>query len=204
VAELMQGASLLEAVAVVLALIYLVLAIREISLCWFAAFASSVLSVFVFAAAQLYMQSALQVFYAAMAVYGWLQWTRGIGAHAGSPAQIHTWPLRRHALALCCVILASAAFAWALSRTAQALPAVDSFVTVASVLTTWMVANKLLENWVYWFVIDSISIYLYLSQGLVLYAALFVLYVVLVVIGFRQWHAELRRSQLARPAAMLR
>ena len=67
-AELLQGASLLEAVAVILALIYLVLAIREISVCWFAAFASSVLSIFVFAAAQLYMQSALQVFYAAMAV----------------------------------------------------------------------------------------------------------------------------------------
>jgi len=200
--ELLRGASLLEAIAVVLALIYLVLAIREISLCWFAAFASSVLSIFVFVAAQLYMQSALQVFYAAMAIYGWLQWTRGVGAHAGSPAQIHMWPMRRHLLALCCISLASAAFAWALSYTSQAMPAVDSFVTIASILTTWMVANKLLENWVYWFVIDSISVYLYLSQGLLLYAGLFVLYVVLVVIGFRQWRAEYLRSQVANPAAM--
>ena len=83
------------------------------------------------------------------------------------------------------------------------LPLIDSFVTVAAVLTTWMVANKLLENWVYWFVIDSISIYLYLSQGLLLYAGLFVVYVILVVIGFLQWRAELVRLQAAGPAGAL-
>jgi nicotinamide mononucleotide transporter len=203
VAELLQGVSLLEAIAVVLALIYLVLAIRENSLCWIAAFVSSVLSIFVFAAAQLYMQSALQIFYAAMAVYGWLQWTRGVGTHAGSPVHIHTWPVRAHVLAFCCVGAASAGFAWALSHTSQAMPLLDSFATVASILTTWMVANKLLENWVYWFVIDSISIYLYVSQGLLLYAGLFVVYLVLVVIGFRQWRAELLRAQAESPAPRL-
>jgi nicotinamide mononucleotide transporter len=202
-ASILQSVSPLEATAVVFAVVYLVLAIRQVSLCWHAAFISSVLSIFVFAGAQLYMQSALQIFYAGMAVYGWLQWTRGVGTHAGDPARIHTWPLQRHALALCAVVLVSIGFAWALSYTTQAMPLLDSFVTIASILTTWMVANKLLENWIYWFVIDSISIYLYVSQGLLLYAGLFVVYLILVVIGFQQWRAELRQSLASDPAMEL-
>jgi nicotinamide mononucleotide transporter len=53
-----------------------------------------------------------------------------------------------------------------------------------------MVARKILENWVYWFVIDSLSVYLYLARGLELTAALFMLYLVLIVIGFWQWRKE--------------
>ena len=199
-AALFAGMSPLEAVAVVLAIVYLVLAIRQISFCWVAAFGSAILSIFVFADARLYMQAALQIFYAAMAVYGWLQWTRGIGAHAGAPVHVHVWPLQRHLLALSVVGVVSAVLAWVMSHTSQALPILDSFATVASILTTWMVAQKLLENWIYWFVIDSASIYLYVSQGLLLYAGLFVVYLVLVVIGFRQWRAELVRSRAVSPA----
>ena len=190
-AELFAQISLLEAVAVVFAVAYLVLAIRQNRLCWVAAFIASVLSVFLFIGAQLYMQSALQVFYAAMAIYGWYQWTRG----TTGPAKVHTWPLRMHLLALSGVCVISVLFATVLSSTAQAMPLIDSFVTVAAILTTWMVAHKLLENWIYWFVIDSVSIYLYLSRGLLLYAGLFVVYVILVVVGFRQWHADWRRQR---------
>lgn len=193
-AEVFAGVSLLEAVAVILAVVYLVLAIRQNNWCWLAAFVSSVLSIFVFSAAQLYMQAALQVFYAGMAVYGWWQWTRGSSADHG-PVRVHTWPLQRHLAALAGVTVLSGLFAWALRSTDQAMPLLDSFVTVAAILTTWMVARKLLENWIYWFVIDSISIYLYLARELVLYAGLFVVYLVLVVIGFRQWRADLRLAK---------
>lgn len=184
---------LLELIAVIFAVSYVVLAIRQISLCWIAAFIGSVLSVFVFAEAQLYMQSGLQVFYAGMAVYGWLKWTRG-DSFDSTPAQVHTWPVRNHLVALAGVGVVGGLFAWGLSFTAQAMPLIDATVTVAAILTTWMVARKLLENWIYWFAIDSVSIYLYLSQGLVLYAGLFVVYLVLVVIGYRQWHADMLRQ----------
>lgn len=192
-AELFSQISLLEATAVVFALAYLILAIRLNRLCWIAAFIASVLSTFLFAGAQLYMQSALQVFYAAMAIYGWYRWTRGsAGEH--EPARVHIWPIRNHVVALCGICVASILFAYFLSSTSQAMPLIDSFATVSAILTTWMVAHKLLENWIYWFVIDSVSIYLYLSQGLLLYAGLFVVYLVLVILGFRHWYADWRRQ----------
>jgi nicotinamide mononucleotide transporter len=51
-----------------------------------------------------------------------------------------------------------------------------------------------LENWLYWFVIDSVSVFLYLARGLELTAALFVLYLVLIIIGFRRWWLEWRAA----------
>jgi nicotinamide mononucleotide transporter len=60
-----------------------------------------------------------------------------------------------------------------------------------------MVAKKVLENWIYWFVIDALSIYLYASRGLPLYAALFALYLVLIVIGYRRWLGDYRAQRPA-------
>jgi nicotinamide mononucleotide transporter len=50
-----------------------------------------------------------------------------------------------------------------------------------------MVARKILENWLYWVVIDSASIYLYLDRELYLTALLFLAYIVIAVFGYRQW-----------------
>ena len=74
-----------------------------------------------------------------------------------------------------------------LRRTDAVFPFLDSFTTIAAVVATYMVANKILENWVYWFVIDSISIYLDQARELHVTSLLFVLYLVLIFIGFRRW-----------------
>ncbi|TNE88758.1 MAG: nicotinamide riboside transporter PnuC, partial [Gammaproteobacteria bacterium] len=61
------------------------------------------------------------------------------------------------------------------------------FTTWGSVLTTYMVARKILENWLYWIIVDGVSIYLYLDRALFFTAALFAIYLVLVVIGYFTW-----------------
>ena len=55
------------------------------------------------------------------------------------------------------------------TNTDAAWPFLDSFTTWASVVTTFMVARKILENWIYWIVIDALSILLYAARGLYLY-----------------------------------
>ncbi len=177
--------SVVELVAVLLAIAYLVLAIRQNILCWAAAFFSSLLYLWIFYEARLYMESVLQIFYAAMAVYGWYQWKYGGTEQQG--LRIVTWRPRLHAIAIGGILTLALSIGWALSATAAAFPYLDSFTTVAAVVATYMVARKVLENWAYWFVIDSLSVYLYVSRELYLTAGLFVVYLVLVVIGFRSW-----------------
>ncbi len=184
--DALQAMSLWELTAVVLALIYLVLAIRENIACWFAAIGSTSIYIMLMYQAGLYMESALQVFYIAMAVYGWYSWKHGEGPDHSLP--VSSWPLRRHVAPLVSILFLTLASGFLLSRYSNAaMPYLDSFTTWGAIVTTWMVARKIIQNWHYWFIIDSVSVYLYISRGLWLTALLFVLYLVLIVVGYRQW-----------------
>jgi nicotinamide mononucleotide transporter len=194
-AELRQ-ISPLEAVAVAFGVLYLLLAIRQNIACWYAALLSSVLSIVVMFEARLYQESGLQVFYAAMAVYGWYQWRLKLAGPSRTSRElpIRVWPPRVHVAAIGGTLVASAATGWVFTHTDAAFPYLDSFITVASLVTTYMVAKKILENWIYWLVIDSLSLYVYVMRDLPLYAALIAVYLVLVVVGFMRWQRDWREQ----------
>lgn len=176
----------LETVAVVLSIAYLVLAMKENSLCWYCAFVSTGIYVVIFGDVSLYMESGLNVYYMAMAIYGWYQWQRGGAENQG--VALSVWSARQHVFAIGLIMLATIISGYILTVTTQArLPYIDSFTTWASILTTVMVARKVLENWLYWIVINSVSIFLYLDRELYQTAAMFVLYLVLATIGYFAW-----------------
>jgi nicotinamide mononucleotide transporter len=80
--------------------------------------------------------------------------------------------------------------------TEAALPFMDALTTWGAIITTYMVAKKILENWIYWFVIDSISIYIFLSRDLYLTSFLFFTYLFIIVLGYKSWD-RIRRSEEA-------
>jgi len=186
-----------EVFAVLLGVAYLLLAVRESLWCWYAAFVSTAIFLYLFWNVNLLMESALQVYYLIMAVYGWWQWRRGATENQQFPGglSISSWSLRSHLLAIGAVLLTSVISAALLGKfTNAALPLLDSFTTWGSILTTWMVTRKILENWLYWLVIDSVSIYLYLDRGLYLTAILFMAYLVIVLFGYRKWLRHYRET----------
>ena len=187
----------LEAASVLFSVLYLVLAIRESLWCWPAAFLSSVLTLAVVLGVRLYSEVVLNVYYAAMAVYGWYQWQYGGRTRGAAQLPISIWPLKMHALAIGGSLALSAAVGLLMSRYTQAaFPYLDAFVTVFSVVTTYLVARKILENWLYWLVVDSLALYVYWQRELYFFVALFALYLVLVVIGLARWHRDWR-AQIA-------
>ncbi|MFK7865353.1 MAG: nicotinamide riboside transporter PnuC [Pseudohongiellaceae bacterium] len=186
IAEQFQQNTLLELIAVVFAILYLVLAVKENILCWAAAAVSTLLFLFIFWEVKLYMESGLQVYYLGMAVFGWRQWRNAKGGAGNLP--VTTWKARQHLLALAAIALLTFVSGYLLnSGTDAKLPFLDSFTTWASVVTTFMVARKVLENWVYWLVIDSLSIFLYIDRGLFFTALLFAVYIVIIFFGWFSW-----------------
>jgi len=184
-----RGTSWIETIAAALAVVYLLLAIRQRISCWVAAFISSCLYVWVLFGARLYMESALNAFYAAMAVYGYWQWQQGRG---GTALAVCRWPLARHAAGFLGVVVLSVVTSYFLRRfTPAAWPFADSMVTWSSVFATYLVARKVYENWHWWLVIDSVSMCLYFTRRLYLTMLLFAFYLVLIVIGMRQWRRSL-------------
>lgn len=184
-----------EVIAVVFAIAYLLLALKQNILCWYAALISTAIYTMLFWDASLLMESALQVYYLVMAVYGWYVWRNASSANK-APLPITTWGLKQHCITIGGVLVISYISGVLLqNNTSAAWPFVDSFTTWASVITTYMVAKKVLENWIYWFVIDSVCIFLYWDRELYLTAILFVAYIIIVVFGFMAWQKQHRLQQ---------
>ena len=176
----------IEPTAVVLAIAYLLLAIKQNISCWFAAFFSSLLYFFVMYSAGLYMEAGLQIFYCIMAVYGWTQWRTSLPDN--TKFLVKTWNRNQHLKAISLIILLALSSGWALEKlTNAALPFIDSLTTWGAIVTTYMVAKRLLENWIYWFVIDTISVFLFYSRGLFLTSMLFFVYLIIIYFGYKSW-----------------
>lgn len=179
----------LEAVSVVLGFLYAAYAVRRVRWCWLAGGISSAILVYLAARARLPMQAALQAYYVAMAVYGFWHWSR-----KEAPARsVTTLPLPAHAVAWVIIVVVSMVNAWWLTEQTQAAwPLLDSLVTWTSLFATWLTARVKLESWLYWIVADSVAVFLFVAQGLMFVAVLFLAYLVISVIGFITWRRAIR------------
>ena len=178
--------SYLEIVSVVFGLLYIILAARENIWCWPAAFIGTGTAIFLFWDASLVMESALNIYYLLMAIFGWWQWQ--YGSSEKSELAISSWGPSQHGIAITLIVALTVVSGYFLTtNTEAALPYVDSFTTWAAVVTTWMVTQKILQNWLYWIVIDSICVWLYSERGLYLYAILFFAYTIIAIIGYYKW-----------------
>ena len=177
----------LEITAVIFAILYLILAVKQNILCWIAGIISSVLYFFIMQKAGLYMEAYLQVFYVVMGIYGWSQWS---ASNASNPSFIvNTWSKYQHMIAISIILALSLLSGFLLEKyTDAALPFLDALVSWGAVFATYMVAKKLLENWIYWFVIDATSIFLFIERGLWLSAVLFATYLVIIFFGYQSWN----------------
>ena len=173
-----------ELAAVVFGFAYVLLAIREHRACWIAGGASTAIYAFVFLEAGLPMQAALQVVYVAMAIWGYASWTRD----AAADAPLRRWTLPKHLIALGAVGLATAVSAPLAARYAlAAAPVADSLGTWASLVATWLLARRVVDNWLWWIAVDAGLAGLFFSQGLAATAALYLAFALLAVAGWRSW-----------------
>jgi len=182
----------IEIIAVITAILYLVLAVRQNILCWLAWIVSSFLYFFIMFQVNLYMESLLQIFYIIMGVYGWMQWAR---VNRKKAFQVNTMTLNDHIKIISSILFLSVIFGFILGQfTDAALPFWDSLTTWGAVLTTYLVAKKFIENWIYWFVIDFISVFLFISRDLYLTAGLFFVYLIIILFGYRSWKSKMEDS----------
>jgi nicotinamide mononucleotide transporter len=185
--------SLLEVVAVVMALLYLFLAIRQNIWCWFGAGISTAIYVYLFLDAKLYMQSALNGFYFAMAIYGWVVWRSGQTEEKQLP--VVSWPLMTHVYAILLIGAVGLFNGYVLDTLTDSQHAyVDAIVAWGAIWATFLVARKVLENWWYWLVIDIASIFIYWSRDLQLTSVLFAVYVLMIPFGLVSWARSRREA----------
>lgn len=191
--EQAQSYSALELIAVVLAIAYLLLAIRENIWCWSCAGISTAIYIWLFIDARLYMESLLNGFYFVMAIYGWSVWTSG--RRQGQELPVTVWSWQTHALAIAAIVVVSMLSGNLLEQYTDAVfPYIDSMTTWSAIWATFLVARKVLENWWYWLVIDTASVLIYWLRDLQLTSLLFIVYVIMIPFGIVSWTHSYRKQ----------
>lgn len=190
----------LELAAVCTGVLAVWLSTREHIASWPTALVNTTLYFVVLGRAQLYANAGLQVVYFALSCYGWYQWKYGGSGHTGV---VVTRTTRRLAPRLLLVAAAAGALvAWILFRfTDAASPWLDAGTTATSLVAQWMMTRKLLENWLVWAVVNIVYIAMYLQQGLLLTAGLYVAFLGLAVSGYFSWRTSLRTRLAAAQAS---
>lgn len=186
--------SRIEWMATLLALVYVILAARQKIVGWLFGIVSCALWAYAsFVFYKLYLDALLQVFYVAMGFWGWFSWQKD--KSTGQSLAIKTLPLSLHAAIIPLGILLSLLFGYffaALTPAAATYP--DAFTTVFAVAATLMQVKKVLENWIYWVVVDACYVWLYGSRGALLFMVLMLIYVIIAAFAWLRWRTAYRKK----------
>lgn len=184
----------LEALAAITGLLSVYLVTKQNIWCWPLGLLSVLVAAIVFFDSLLYSDMILHVYFFGMNVYGWIHWSRK--PVEGAVLPISTMSLFQNGLWLLATVGGTLVWGYTMSSNTNAsFPYGDAFITVASFIAQWFMAQKKLENWVYWFIIDVVAISIYTMKGLYLFAIQYFIFLILCVVGFRAWKNDLQASK---------
>ncbi len=176
----------LELLSFLLSLVTVVLNIRQVHWAWLFAIVSSAMYGVVFFDAKLYGDSALQLVFIVVSVWGWAQWLKS--SEQVPTVQVSYLNLKQRiaaAAAWLAIFLLLYAFLHIVTDTDVAMA--DGFLTAGSLLGQLLLSRKKVENWYVWIIVDVLYVALYIHKNLMLTALLYAIFVILAVIGARSW-----------------
>ena len=176
--------------AAISGILYIILAAKENVWCWLAASISVCLYMYINYDLGYYSQAVLQIFYLFMAIYGYVMWNKL------DPERIKEWSAKKHLFIIFIGAIITFIIGFILTEYVEdsEQPILDSLTTVFSVFASYMVAKKVLGNWLYWIVIDSLIIYLYYIQGEFILSLQFLVYIIIAVYGYFSWIQRMKTN----------
>jgi len=193
----------IEIIGVICSLLYLFLEIKQKRIMWVIGFISSSLYIYIYFQGKFYADMGLSVYYVLASIYGWILWGKRTASNE-APKIIRliiprskNQPLVINNHKLIVILFLSATFLFALltfilrTYTDSPVPVGDALTTALSIVATWMLAKKILEQWWVWLFVNTLSMSLYVWRGLYPTAILFCCYAIASVIGYYKWKSQL-------------
>lgn len=193
--------SILEIGGVIFGLLYLIFMIYEKIICWIFGIIGSTLSIWLFYRTQLYSESILYVYYVAIGFYGWFSWSKKpkinneiIDLHVESNRLAFSEnKIEHHLIAIVICTLLAIGLGWLFDNYTNAQNArLDAFTTIFSFYASFLEARKVVSAWIYWIILNGVTVYLYSQRELDIYALLTVVYFIASFIGYFQWRKKFR------------
>ena len=180
----------IEILATITSLSYLILLIRQNSWCWPLAIISGFLSICLFLELKLYSESILYGYYILIALYGLWNWSR-----PKKQLKVSTWKSKYHAIAIIVGAFLSFGMGYIFATQTDAdRPYLDSTTTIFSFIASILEARKILSGWIYWIIINGVTVGLYFSKSLDIYAVLMIVYFVMSIVGYSVWRKDWLRA----------
>ena len=184
----------IEIAGAVIGLLYLYLEYRASVYLWPVGVIMPLFYIYIFFVSRFYADMGINIYYLFASIYGWIRWNKS--ASQEQSLAISHMPFRYWGVALLALSILFAGIAWILIRfTDSPVPFGDSFTTALSIVAMWMLANKYIEQWGLWIVVNVVSCALYAWKGLYPTALLYVVYSIVPVFGYFKWK-QLMLSEL--------
>ena len=185
---------ILEIVATLAGIACVYLQTREKIIAWPFGILSVTLYVYIFFSSKLYSDTILHIIYIALNVYGWWYWSGKKHDEAQKPIKLLKsttfigWMIG--------VLIGTAVWGFAMHKMTDAdLVYVDAFTTVGSLCAQFLLARKVLQNWIIWIIVDIVAVNVYIYKGLYFTSFMFFVFLLLCIKGFLDWRKHIRQLQ---------
>lgn len=189
----------IEIIGFCVGLLYLWWEYHANSRLWLASLVMPAISMWLYFSKGLYADFGINIYYFAIALYGYWAWTRNYGRQQkksqSSPLRISHIPLST-AIGSVSVFMAVwlGIYLILYYLTDSQVPVCDSFTTSLSIVAMWLLARKYIEQWIAWMIVDAVCVGLYIYKGIYFYAGLYAIYTVVAVFGYRKWRSIMVRN----------
>jgi nicotinamide mononucleotide transporter len=190
------GASPIEWIATIAGFICVFLIIKRSIWCFAFGFVQVTIYAWIFYDVKLYSDMVLNIFYIGFQVYGWLIW-RGAQDSTGHVVVVNGTSREYASWALVVVISTLAVGAFVSANTDASFPYPDAFTTCASLVAQWLMSHKKLWNWTFWIIVDVVAIAIYWQKGLYPTSALYCCFLIMAIIGQRQWYRAFTMNKVS-------
>ena len=183
----------IELLGAILGILYIRFSIRQNIFTWPTGILTSSFYIIVFFKSTLYAAMGLQFYYVAISIYGWYYWLKGKNTDNKSLLPIRTIDKKLWIQIGGISVLIYFSILFILIKFSDSdVPFMDSFTTAFSIIATWMLARKYIENWIIWIFVDFASVGLYIYKSLWPTVFLFAIYTVMAFFGYFEWKKDLK------------
>ncbi len=186
---------MIEIIGTLSGFVFLYFEIKQSKWLWPVGLFSAVMYIYVFFMAKFYADMGLQFYYVFISVYGWFHWSISKSkSKKGLPITRLNLSILTRLILVSLVVYVAISFVL-VNYTDSPLPYWDAFTTSLSIVATWMLAKKILEQWLVWVLVDAVSMGLYLYKELYPTTILFGVYTLLAVYGYIQWKKDMLKTE---------
>jgi nicotinamide mononucleotide transporter len=176
-------------IALLFGVLGVILTIFETIWCWPLSLISVIIQAFAFYNARLFGDFSLQIFYFFSGIYGWMYWNK----NKVKPFEVSNTPKKIWLFIIISEVVLAFIIYIILSHFKSDQIILDSILTAASLICTYLMTKKWVENWLLWIVIDLTYVYLYINKQLPIYAILYLFFSIMACYGFYTWRKKIKK-----------